>query len=86
MLGDEEGDGVSDLSEAAAAGEEKVSVSLLILQRLDRIESRIDHLAEKIENVHAELDRKIGRVRTWSISILAIAVTGLIVTLFLPTL
>lgn len=77
---------VSDMSEAAAGSEEKISVSLLILQRLDRIESRIDHLDEKIEGVRIELDRKIESVRSWSIGILAIAVIGLIVKLFLPTL
>ena len=57
----------------AAGGEEKVSVSLLILQRLDRIETRMDRidtemragferLDAKIDAVRKELDGKIERV------------------------
>lgn len=72
----------------------------LILQRLDdlrrgqddlaarmgRLEDRIQHLDQKIENIRLELDRKIESVRSWSIGILAILVLGFLAKLFFPSL
>ena len=42
--------------------EERVSVSLLILQRVDRVEQRIDHLEQRLERLEDKMDARFVAV------------------------
>ncbi len=45
-----------------AASEERLNVSMLILQRVDRVEQRIDHLEQRLERFEDKMDARFAAV------------------------
>lgn len=49
---------------AGSAPEENVSVTLLVVRQLDRIDARFDRLEQRVDRLETRFDSELGQVRS----------------------